>query len=188
MATAEVNDLIMRRRSGRAIAADIVVPAVVIETMLEAARWAPSSGNAQPWRFVVVKDSPNIDAARSALKPGNQSWANAAPVLFVVCANPADDYDVAGQPLYLFDTGLAVQNLLLQGIHLGLVVHPMAGWDEDAMREAIDLPQPYRVICVIAAGYPGNVDLLPEDLQKRETAERSRKAPAEICHYNRWTS
>ncbi len=187
MPTDMVNELILRRRSSRAIAADRPVPAEAIESMLEAARWAPSSGNAQPWRFIVVNDAPSLQDARNALKPGNQAWANAAPVLFVACANPADDYEVGGQPLYLFDTGLAVQNLLLQGIHLGLVVHPMAGWDEEGIRNATGLPEPYRVICVIAVGYPGAPGALPEDLQKREAAERSRKTLTEISHFNRWS-
>jgi nitroreductase len=187
MADPSVHELILRRRSGRAIASDPVDRAT-IETMLEAARWAPSSGNAQPWRFVVVDEQPALQQARNALKPGNQTWAASAPILFIICANPADDYDVNGQQLYLFDSGLAVQNLLLQGIHLGLVVHPMAGWDEDAMRQAIALPLPHRIMCVVAAGYPAPITVLSEDLQKRETAVRSRKELAEIRYFNRWSN
>src|SRR5258708_561507 len=85
-----LHPLIEKRRSLRAIDPNRPVPPEVIETLLEAARWAPSSGNAQPWRFVVVSAPDALQRAREALRPGNQTWASRAPVLFAICANPED--------------------------------------------------------------------------------------------------
>ncbi len=105
----------------------------------------------------------------------------------VVCANPEDDGYINGQPLYLFDCGSATENLLLQGIAEGLVVHPMAGWDEEPMRAALEIPDPYRAVVVVAIGHPGRLEDLSEALQQREMAERMRKPLAELTHYDRWT-
>lgn len=181
-----IHPLLERRRSLRAIDSEHQVPEHALQHLLEAARWAPSSGNTQPWRIVVVNEPEALERARKALKPGNRTWADSAPLLIVFCANPDDDGDVAGQPLYLFDCGLAAENLILQGIEEGFVVHPMAGWDEEPMREALHIPLPYRLIVVIAVGYPGKIENLTESLQKRENAVRERKPLSEIAHYNIW--
>lgn len=182
----EVHPLLRRRRSLRAMAPTKPVPSNVIERILEAARWAPSSSNAQPWRFVVVTGAEALEKARGALRRGNQTWAGRAPLLIVVCANPDDDAIPDGKPLYLFDCGLATENLILQAIEEGLVVHPMAGWYEEPMRAALEIPEPNRVVVVIALGYPGRLEDLPEDLQQKETGERVRKPLSELVHYDRW--
>lgn len=119
--TLEIHPLLAQRRSPRAIDPNRPVPREVTQRLLEAARWAPSSGNSQPWRFVVVDAPDALARAREALHPGNQRWANRAPLLLLICANPQDDGDINGQPLYLFDCGLAAENLLLQGTAEGLV-------------------------------------------------------------------
>ena len=181
-----LHPLIARRRSLRAIDPARPVEPDVIDRLLEAARWAPSSGNTQPWRFVVVNEPDALARAREALKPGNRTWADHAPLLIVICANPEDDGVFYEQPLYLFDCGLAAENLLLQGIEEGLVLHPMAGWEEDKMRAALAVPDPYRAVVTIAIGYPGRIEDLSEQLQQRETAARTRKSLAELTHYNRW--
>jgi nitroreductase len=178
--------LILRRRSLRALDPTQPVPPEVVERMLEAARWAPSSGNTQPWRFVVVQSPEALARSQQALRPGNQTWATRAPLLLVVCANPEDDSLADGKPYYLFDCGLAAENLILQGIEEGLVVHPMLGWDEAGMRAALEIPEPVRVVVVIAIGYPGRLEDLPEDLQRRETSDRTRKPLTELTHYDRW--
>lgn len=181
-----LHPLIARRRSLRAIDPARPVEADVVSRLLEAARWAPSSGNTQPWRFVVVNEAEALGRAREALKPGNRTWADKAPLLIVICANPEDDGIFYGQPLYLFDCGLAAENLLLQGIEEGLVLHPMAGWEEDKMRDALAIPDPYRAVVTLAIGYPGRIEDLSEQLQQRELAERTRKPLAELTHHNRW--
>jgi nitroreductase len=184
----DLHPLLLRRRSLRAIDPTLPVEPAMITRLLDAARWAPSSGNTQPWRFVVVTEPDALARAREALKPGNRTWADRAPLLIVVCANPDDDGYINGQPIYLFDCGSATENLLLQGIVEGLVVHPMGGWDEGPMRAALEIPDPYRVMVVVAIGHPGKLEDLPEGLQQRETAERVRKPLTELVHYNRWTA
>jgi nitroreductase len=184
----DLHPLILLRRSLRAIDPARPIPSDVVTRLLEAARWAPSAGNTQPWHFFVVDEAEALARARTAIKPGNRTWVDRAPLLLLVCANPEDDGMVNGQPLYLFDCGLATENLLLQAIEEGLVVHPMAGWDEDTMRAALAIPLPYRIVVAIAVGYPGKLEDLPEPLQQREAAERTRKPLAELTHNNVWNS
>ncbi len=186
MNPADTLSYIVGRRSLRAMEPGAKIPQEAVSRMLEAARWAPSCSNTQPWRFVVVQEPEAFQKALQALKPGNRTWAQHAGALIVLCANPADDYEMAGQPAYLFDCGLAAQNLMLQGVAEGLVMHPMAGWEEEPMRLAIGLPMPYRVVCVIAAGQTGKLENLPEDLQKREAGERVRKPLANLVYFDAW--
>lgn len=181
----EFNEALLNRRSLRALATN-PIPREMTMRMLEAARWAPSCSNSQPWRFVVVEEEPVLTAVKSALKPGNQKWASTAPMIIVVCAKPEDDFLSFGQPLYLFDCGLATENLLLQGVAEGLVMHPMAGWEEEPMKAAIGLPDPYRVVCVIASGFPGQIENLDIDLQEREKSPRIRKPLEEIAVFGAW--
>ncbi len=181
-----LHPLLLARRSLRALDPTRPVPPEVITRLLEAARWAPSSGNTQPWRFVVVRSPDALTRAQQALKRGNQTWATRAPLLIVICGNPEDDSIADGKPYYLFDCGLAAENLILQAIEEGLVVHPMLGWQEEGMRAALEIPEPMRVVVVIAVGYPGRLEDLPEDLQQRETGARTRKPLADLTHYDHW--
>lgn len=135
---------------------------------------------------MVVQAPEALGGARTALRAGNQAWANRAPVIIVVFADPADDHTADGKPLYLLDCGLAVENLLLQGIAEGLVVHPMAGWHEAPMKEALAIPDPFRVVVVIAVGWPRNFEDLAPDLQAKERAERSRKPLADLVWHDRY--
>lgn len=181
-----LHPLLLARRSLRALDPTRPVPPEVITRLLEAARWAPSSGNTQPWRFVVVRSPDALTRAQQALKRGNQTWATRAPLLIVICGNPEDDSIADGKPYYLFDCGLAAENLILQAIEEGLVVHPMLGWQEEGMRAALEIPEPMRVVVVIAVGYPGRLEDLPEDLQRREMSDRTRKPLTELTHYDYW--
>ncbi|MBI4507280.1 MAG: nitroreductase family protein [Chloroflexi bacterium] len=174
----------MRRESRRALAAR-PVECEKLRAMLEAARWAPSYGNMQPWRFVLVQEPAALDAMRPAFTPGN-AWAKQAPVLVVGTANPQDAKIVAGKEYYLFDLGLAVQNLLLQAVACGLVAHPMGGWDEQTVKQALGVPDEVRVVVVIALGYPGRLEELDEETRRKEQQPRTRKALAEIAFADRW--
>ncbi len=178
--------LIAQRRSLRSIDTEKSIPEDQLFRLLEAARWAPSTGNAQPWRFVVAREKLTLERMRKTLKPGNQSWAGAAPLLLVICANPSADTIADDKPYYLFDCGLAAENLILQGISEGLVMHPMLGWDEAAVKTELSIPDDNRVVVIIAVGHPGKFEDLPIDLQKRETAPRVRKSLDEMVHYERW--
>ncbi|MBM3957119.1 MAG: nitroreductase family protein, partial [Gemmatimonadetes bacterium] len=121
-----------------------------------------------------------------ALTGANRVWVPAAPVVVVYAARPEDDFRRDGADYYLFDCGLSAENLMLQAEHMGLRVHPMAGWDEAAVREALAIPDAYRVVVLIAVGYPGDPHALPERLRERELGERSRKRAAEVFFRERW--
>lgn len=176
--------LIMRRESRRALAPR-PVEREKLRAMLEAARWAPSYGNMQPWRFVLVQDPAAMEAMRPAFTPGN-AWAKQAPVLVVGTANPQDAKIVAGKEYYLFDLGLAVENLLLQAVAFGLVAHPMGGWNEQTVKQALGIPDEVRVVVVVALGYPGRLEDLDEATRQKEQQPRTRRALAEIAFADRW--
>ncbi len=145
-----------------------------LQALVEAARWAPSSSNRQPWRITLVRDGGSRDALNAALSAGNRQWAPNAPLL-VVFASAAPDPKRPGQLAKLMlDVGFAGQNMMLEAVHQGLKVHPMGGWDEDKVKAALDIPEENAVAFVLAVGYGGDVNDLPEDVRPKETRERVR--------------
>lgn len=138
-------------------------------TLLEAARWAPSGGNGQPWRFVWARRAtPAFEALLSTLVTGNRVWAHAAGALVLLAARTVRD---DGKPATsaAFDAGAAWMSLALQGTLSGLVVHAMGGFDRAAARAAAGLPDGVEPQVVIAVGHPGSPDALPDNLRARET-------------------
>ncbi|MCL1925883.1 MAG: nitroreductase family protein [Syntrophorhabdaceae bacterium] len=157
-----------------------------VERMLDAARWSPSSANRQPWRFVVVEhDAPERLALEEALDAGN-SWANRAPVLIVAGAVPSEGLVVESREYVLFDAGLALMSLLYRGADQGLLVHPMAGWKEAPLRDALGLPDSFAPLVVVAVGYHGKPEELDEATRKKDERPSTRKPLPEIAFENRW--
>jgi nitroreductase len=177
-------DAISRRRSSRAFAATPLGHDIV-ETLIEAARWAPSYGNRQSWRFVVVSDSPVLTRLHEALTRGN-AYAKAGPVIIALCGDPDDGQIVDGKQYYLMDAGLALENLLLQAIGMGLHAHPMGGFDEAVVRDVLAIPDTVRVLALVVVGYPGRLEDLDERTLERELRERTRKPRDEIRSFDRW--
>jgi nitroreductase len=163
-----------------------VDPATLL-SLLEAARWAPSSGNEQPWRFLVFdsRDSVALEAARSCLVPGN-AWARKAPVLLLTVASELFTRNGKPNAYFRHDLGLATENLLLQATEMGLAVHPMAGFDAEKARELFAIPPQHAPTAMIAVGHPGRPEDLPEELRQREAALRSRKPLEEWAFAGRW--
>ncbi len=181
----EFHKLIAARRSLRAYADRAVEPAK-IERMIEAARWSPSCANRQPWRYVIVeKGAPSRAALEAALDPGN-GWATRAPVLVVAAARRVDGSVVESREYYLHDTGLATMSLLYRGADQGLLVHPMAGWKEGAVRAALGMPEDAVPIAVVAVGYAGRPGDLDEATRKKDEKPRVRKGIGEIAFAGRW--
>jgi YbgC/YbaW family acyl-CoA thioester hydrolase len=177
--------LILARRSLRAYASRPVEPEK-IERMLEAARWSPSCANRQSWRFVVVpRDAPTRAAVEEALEPGN-AWARSAPVLIVAGARPDDGAVVETRRYFLVDTGLALMSLLYRGVDQGLLVHPMAGWREADLRDAVGLPADVDPVAVVAVGYAGKPEDLDDATRKKDQRPRTRKPLGEIAFAGRW--
>lgn len=181
----EHDRVIAARRSRRAFS-DRPVEPQKIERLLEAARWAPSAGNRQPWRFVVVgREASTRTAVDAALDPGN-AWARRAPVLLVTCARKADGAISQAREYWAHDTGLALMSLVLRAVDLGLLAHPMAGFDEAALRRAIWLPEDVQPLSVTAIGYPGRHEDLDPETRAKDERPRTRKLLGEIAFAERY--
>ncbi|HEX7241234.1 MAG TPA: nitroreductase family protein [Longimicrobiaceae bacterium] len=148
--------------------------------LLEAARWAPSSGNEQPWRFLVVpRGHPRREAVEAALTPGN-AWAKRAPVLLVTAAAEARAKNGAPNGWAEHDLGIATGFLLVQAAALGVATHPMGGWSPDALRAAVALPDGFHPMAVIAVGHH-DPELRDEALETREARPRERRPLGEVA-------
>lgn len=177
-------DEIMKRRSGRAFS-DKPVSDEMLNSILEAARWAPSCANTQAWNFIVLKEPDVLAQAHESLSKGN-AYAKAAPVMILVAAKEDGGCPAHGLPYFTMDVGLAVENMLLQAVHLGLIGHPTAGWNEDQLKALTGIPAEYRIVTVVFIGYEGDPSMLDERLQEKEKAPRTRKELSEIVHWNGW--
>lgn len=169
-------DLLARRRSPYAFSSYPVEPQD-LRKLFEAARWSPSSYNEQPWSFVVVtRDEPEgHNRMLSILVEANQKWARHAPVLALAVARLNFAQNDRPNRHALYDLGQAIAHLTVQGTALGLAVHQMGGFDIEQARQRFLLPAGYEPVAVIAIGYPGDPEALPEALRRRETAPRIRR-------------
>lgn len=178
-------NLIAERWSPRAFQ-DRPVEREKIIALLEAARWAPSARNLQPWRFILTTQADPVGHARmvSCLGESNQRWAQRAPVLMLAVAEVETEGRANRHAWY--DVGLAVGNLTIQAMDSGLMVHQMGGFDRDRARELYQIPATHEPICVLAIGYRDRPDVLPADLRDRELTPRSRKALDELVYGGTW--
>ncbi len=176
------------RRSTRAFDPS-PLPAEVVRSLLEAARWAPSAVNRQPWRFLVgQRGDATHQVIVEALTPGNATWAADAPLLVVSLAQLAQDDSEPAivDPLAAYETGMATAHLEVQAQHLGLASHHMGGYDADAVRTSLHVPANWHPMTVLAIGWPGAVDDLPEGLRERESAARTRLPLTELAYADAW--
>jgi nitroreductase len=154
-------------------------------SVLEAARWAPSSYNEQPWNFIVARKETQegYNKLLECLLEGNRKWAKNAPVLMLSIAKL--NFEESGEPnRHAFhDVGLAVANLIIQAEHLKLHTHQMAGIDIEKTIKTFDIPNTHQPVAAIAIGYYGESEELPENLKERELSERVRKPLDEIVTY-----
>ena len=176
----EIERTIVGRWSPRAMSGQPLAESDLMR-LFEAARWAPSSGNAQPWRFVYARrGAPDWERFLGLLDEGNQLWASAAAVLIIVLSRTVREKDGSPSRTHAFDAGAAWENLALQGTAQGLVVHGMAGFDYDRARDVARVPEEYAVQAMVAVGNPGDPGDLPERLRKRENPS-SRRPVREIA-------
>jgi nitroreductase len=170
-----VIELIKNRRSRRAYA-DKPVEKEKINALFEAARWAPSSVNEQPWIYIyATKDQPELwNRIFDSLNDSNKVWVKHVPLLIasVVRKNfiRNDRPNLAGR----YDLGAANAFLSLQATHLGLNVHQIGGFNAEQLRVNLNVPDAYEPVTVLAIGYPGEIAMLPDHLQQREVAPRER--------------
>jgi nitroreductase len=175
-----INDLAKHRWSPRAFLDKPVEPEKLI-SLFEAARWSPSGGNVQPWRFIIGRSQDETwQKIFSTLDEGNQEWNSHVPVLILAIGNKISSWDGNISPVYQYDTGQSVANLSLEAMNQGLHVHQMGGFSGDKARELFEIPETFQPLTVIAAGYVGEPGSLPEKLKQRELQERKRKELHEI--------
>lgn len=153
-----------------------------IELLIDAARWAPSSFNEQPWRFFYASRSneESFNKLLSTLAPGNSEWAIDSSLLIITTAKKTLTLNGRDNGYALHDVGLATANLLIQAESMGLVTHVMGGFDKDVASTVIGISDDYIPVSTIAVGYSGDISKLSESNQKRAKAERRRKGIDEI--------
>jgi nitroreductase len=182
-----IEDILRRRWSPRAFS-ERSVELEKLQSLFEAARWAASSFNEQPWNFIVAtKQNPEQHARLlSCLVEGNQRWARAAPVLMASVAKL--NFDKTGKPnRHAFhDVGLAVQNMIVQATALGLFVHQMAGFSPEKVREIYGVPDGFEPVAAMAIGYGLAADELPEASREFDLGARSRKPVGGFVFEGRW--
>jgi nitroreductase len=170
-----VHPLLAERWSPRGFDPDHEIGDGDVAAVLEAARWAPSSGNSQPWRFLVTRRGDDVHGALfDALRPGNQEWAGAASALILVAAQTTTE-DGRPRRFALYDTGGAVASLVTQAQARGLSACQMGGFDGEAIRDAFDLDDSLTPVVVVAVGRADPDADLPPHLAAREAAPRSRR-------------
>lgn len=176
---------ILHRWSPRAFA-DRPVPKEDLKRGFEAARWAASSYNEQPWRFVVGhRGDPVYQHIFESLVPFNQMWAKSAPVLVLTVARKHFSHSGEVNHHAWHDVGAASANLTAQITALGLHGHSMAGFDHAKAKESLHIPDDYDTVAVIAIGYLGDPDTLPEQMRTQEVAPRQRKDLKELV-FGEW--
>jgi nitroreductase len=182
-----IHPLLASRRSPVAFASTPVEPET-LASLLEAARWAPSCRNEQPWSFIVATkaNKSEFDRLLGCLVEFNLQWAQHAPVLLLSVARLT--FESTGQlNRHAFhDVGQAIANLTFQATVSGLLVHQMAGFDVEKARREFSIPQDYEPVATAAIGYPGNSADLPEKLREREASPRKRKPLADFVFEGGW--
>ncbi|HEX3997384.1 MAG TPA: nitroreductase family protein, partial [Pirellulales bacterium] len=182
-----INELIANRWSPYAFS-DSPVSADDLRSLFEAARWAPSSYNEQPWCYLVAtKDNAaEFERVLSCLVPGNQAWAKAAPVLALGCTRLTFARNATPNACALHDLGLASSNICLEATARGICVHQMVGILPERAREIFQIPADAQALTGLAIGYPADPSVLPAELGQRDRARRGRKPIGEFLFTGKW--
>ncbi len=177
-----IHDLLLHRWSPRAFASRPVEREKLL-SLFEAARWAASSANEQPWSFVFAThaDTAAFETLASCLNPGN-SWAKAAPVLALSIAKLNFTHSGGPNRHAWHDVGFAVGNLCFEATSLGLYMHQMAGFNADTARQVCEVPETHAPVAMMAIGYLGDPSTLNDELRKREESPRHRKSLADFVY------
>jgi nitroreductase len=182
-----LHELIRNRWSPRAFS-EKPVPPEVLRSLFEAARWAPSSNNEQPWAYLLAtkEDPGNFAKMVGVLVEFNANWAKHAPVLALSVAHLTTQREGKPNRVALHDVGSATAQLTFEANARGLQVHQMAGFDAEKARQTFAIPADWEPVAAMAIGYPGNPESLPEKLRERELAPRARKPLREFVMAGSW--
>ena len=175
-----IDNIFLDRWSPRAMSSE-EIPETEIMSLFEAARWAPSSNNNQPWRILYARrNTEHWSLFFNLLTDSNKIWAkNSSALLLIVSKNTFDN----GKPsrTHSYDAGAAWENLALQGSLRGYVVHGMQGFDYELARSSLNIPDGFTVEAMAAIGIPGNKEALPDYLRERESPNDRRKLAGTVC-------
>lgn len=182
-----IHDIIRERFSPRGFA-DRPVDDATLASLLEAARWAPSCFNEQPWHFVIARreDALAFERLLGCLTPKNQAWAKSAAVLILSVANLTFTHNGSANRHAVHDVGIASAHLAIQAAALGLGTHMMAGFDAKRARSELDVPDGMEPVAVIAVGYPVPLESLEPEAQERMRAPRQRKPLVDFVWSGKW--
>ncbi len=176
-----VSEIFLKRHSGKAYYPSIGIPKEQLWSLMESARWTPSSFNDQPWNFIFCDKALNPEAYKNALESlvGNQKWAKKAPMLIVVIARTKFTYNNLANEWAFYDTGAAALAMSLQAADIGLMVHQIGGFDKQKIRQDFNLPADYEPVVVMTLGY--------EDMESSgEAAPRIRRPMDENFFMGSW--
>jgi glutaredoxin-dependent peroxiredoxin len=182
----DVKEAVNHRRATRALD-QRPVDNDVINELVDAMRLSPSCNNNQPWRVIVARDLQSLSTVKGSLTKGNV-WAQRAPLIFVICARLDDDCKLGDRRDYfLLSSGLAVGEMMLRATELGLIAHPIAGYDPVAIKQNLGVPEDYVLITLVIIGYPGtDVSMLSEKQLLAEKERPPRKPVGENFFNGRW--
>ena len=176
-----IHSLLVRRWSPTAFS-DRPILDEDLQKLFEAARWAPSCFNEQPWNFVYASKENSVEYKKilDCLAEKNQLWAKTAPILVITVARMEFDRNGKSNQWAWYDVGQAVGYLTLQAMSLGIYCHQMAGFSKVSAKEILQIPKGFEPVSAVALGYIGDPDILPEDLRIRNNAPRFRKKQKEF--------
>lgn len=168
---------IIEKRYSPVIFVETEISDEVLFKLFEAARWAPSSFNDQPWSFIYGRKGkdPVYDLLFETLMDANKKWAKNAPVLALSIANVISPTTKKENPYAFHDVGMAMGNLLLQAASLDVYLHQMGGYSKKKAKETLNIPKTYEPVAMMAMGYRGEPEQFPQDLQEKESKQRTRK-------------
>lgn len=162
-----IDDIFLKRQSPRAMDGQ-QIPKEILMALFESAHWAPSSLNSQPWRFLyAIHGTTDFDLFLSFIKPHNVDWCKNAGALIIVFSKKTLD-DGNSNLKHSLDTGSAWENLALQATFLGIIAHAIGGFNDEPLRNELNIIDEYKTEIMIAVGYPGKIEDLPEPLRERE--------------------
>ena len=175
-------EIFKQRWSPRAFT-DRIVSEEKLNSMFEAAKWAASSSNEQPWEYYyALKETEGWNKLFKCLDEGNQKWVQNATVLMACIANKKFKRNGKDNPTAEHDLGLANSHLFLQAVAEGFYMHGMAGFFPEKVHEALNLSEDKKVVCMMAGGYLGEPEMLDEKNEKSEKEQRERKPLSEFVH------
>ncbi|HRP02726.1 MAG TPA: nitroreductase family protein [Candidatus Kapabacteria bacterium] len=185
-----INDIIAQRWSARAFDINKQVSKEQILALCEAARWAPSCSNDQPYRFLIFDKYTNDKAynkVRESFDAGNTRWSRTVPVIICVLASDTFRKYKTHNRWAQFDTGAAAENIYLQAVSMGLIAHPFGGFDIDKVKIDFNIPEEFTPMAMIAIGYQSeDLSVLDEDYMQKELLERTRIPLDENFFISEW--